>query len=508
VNKGAVPLAGRHEAREARSLFANPILAALLIIAVALATRCLSFGNPVIEMDDQFYWLVGREWWQGQWPILDVWDRKPVGLFVIYGAIAGIDRSFLAVQLVATAFAAATAWTIRAAAKLFAGAQGATLAGIAYLLAIAAIGGQSGQSPVFYNLFTALGGYWLLRTAGSSDVARARRAALGTMLAIGAAMVVKQVSMAEGIFFGLAYLSLLRRSGQDWPKIVAFAVLMAAVALLPSVAGLVLYAAHGREAFDAYVYAAYASIFSKRLTAPGAQGDGLKVIAFYLLPLIVLAVMGIARRQREAVMPLRRYLLIGWLLAAVAGFAMIPNFFPHYALPLAVPLALCAASVLDGLIGWLALTAIVAMLVPQQELGRRHGQESRRMFEQVLAGVEASRHSGCLYVANGPTALYAMSSACRVTKYLFPYHLSLANEGTAIGTDQSAEIARILSHRPAVVVSQSNRMSQFRKDARQLLEHTLADQYRLVLTLPETGGEALQTIQVWQRNDLPPPAKD
>jgi hypothetical protein len=49
-------LAGRHEAREARSLFANPILAAPLIIAVALATRCLSFGNPVIEMDDQFYY--------------------------------------------------------------------------------------------------------------------------------------------------------------------------------------------------------------------------------------------------------------------------------------------------------------------------------------------------------------------------------------------------------------------------------------------------------------------
>ncbi|HEU0310062.1 MAG TPA: hypothetical protein VFR36_02415, partial [Sphingomicrobium sp.] len=240
---------------ERGSPFASRTFAALLIVAVAVATRFVSYGNPVSEMDDQFYWLVGRDWWTGQWPIVDIWDRKPFGLFLIYGAIAGIDRSILAVQLAATAFAVATAWTIRATARLYAEAQGATLAGVAYLLTIATIGGQSGQSPVFYNLFMALGGYWLLRVAGSTDPAQIRRAALGTMLASGAAMAVKQVSMAEGIFFGVAYLFLLRRTGDGWPRIIAFGGLMVALALLPSLAGLALYAAKGPEALDAYVYA-------------------------------------------------------------------------------------------------------------------------------------------------------------------------------------------------------------------------------------------------------------
>lgn len=206
-------------------------------------------------------------------------------------------------------------------------------------------------------------------------------------------------------------------------------------------------------------------------------------------------------------MPLYRGLLLGWLLAAVVGFAMIPNFFLHYALPLAVPLALSAASVLDGLIGWLGLAAIIASIVPQQMKAGRAAPHAQQMFEQALAGVEAARHGGCLYVANGPSALYALSPACRVTKYLFPYHLGLANEGGAIGTDQTAEVRRILAQRPAVIVSQSNRMSQMRRSARIVLEQALADRYRLVLALPDSGGEALQTVQLWQRKDLPPPPR-
>ncbi|HEU0309991.1 MAG TPA: hypothetical protein VFR36_02050, partial [Sphingomicrobium sp.] len=215
-------------------------------------------------------------------------------------------------------------------------------------------------------------------------------------------------------------------------------------------------------------------------------------------------VLGIARRKRESIMTVRRNMLVGWLLAAIAGFIMIPNFFPHYALPLVVPLALSAASVLDGLVGWLALVAILFNLVPQQRAAWAKGQISRQMFDRTLASVEAARRGGCIYVVNGPSALYALSPACRPTKYLFPYHLGLANEGSAIGTDQETEIARILASRPAVIVSQSIRLSEMQRPARQLLVRTLADHYLLVLALPDRGGEALQTIQVWQRRDLAP----
>src|SRR5215216_6506963 len=97
----------------------------LLILLAALATRAVTFGNPLVDMDDQFYWLVGRSMWQGHWPILDIWDRKPVGLFLLYGAIAGIDRSILTVQIAATLFAAGTAILVRAAALRIASPRGA-----------------------------------------------------------------------------------------------------------------------------------------------------------------------------------------------------------------------------------------------------------------------------------------------------------------------------------------------------------------------------------------------
>ena len=49
-----------------------------------------SFGNPVIgsdEGDEQFYLLVGDRMLHGLLPYVDVWDRKPVGLFLVYAAI-------------------------------------------------------------------------------------------------------------------------------------------------------------------------------------------------------------------------------------------------------------------------------------------------------------------------------------------------------------------------------------------------------------------------------------
>ena len=59
-------------------------LKALLILAAfALVTRGWIFGNPVVNMDEQFYLFVGERMWQGGLPYVDIWDRKPVGLFLI-----------------------------------------------------------------------------------------------------------------------------------------------------------------------------------------------------------------------------------------------------------------------------------------------------------------------------------------------------------------------------------------------------------------------------------------
>ena len=64
--------------------FRRDALAMLILAAFTLLTRAWIFGDPVVNMDEQFYFTVGDRILHGQWPFIDIWDRKPIGLFLIY----------------------------------------------------------------------------------------------------------------------------------------------------------------------------------------------------------------------------------------------------------------------------------------------------------------------------------------------------------------------------------------------------------------------------------------
>ena len=75
---------------------ARPTMAAtwLILAVVALALRLPDIGNPLIDLDEQFYLLVGDRMLHGAVPYVDIWDRKPVGLFLIYAAarVVGVEH--------------------------------------------------------------------------------------------------------------------------------------------------------------------------------------------------------------------------------------------------------------------------------------------------------------------------------------------------------------------------------------------------------------------------------
>ncbi|MBL7439409.1 hypothetical protein INQ32_27005, partial [Escherichia coli] len=58
----------------------NPALLAALLLVVAVVARAAQFGNPVIQVDDEFYLLTGDRMLHGALPYVDIWDRKPIGL--------------------------------------------------------------------------------------------------------------------------------------------------------------------------------------------------------------------------------------------------------------------------------------------------------------------------------------------------------------------------------------------------------------------------------------------
>ncbi len=178
----------------------------LILVAVTLFTRVGEFNNPLTHVDDQFYLFTGQAMLHGDLPFVDIWDRKPIGLFLIYAGIAALGGDgFIVYHLVGALAALATALSVYFLGCRLAGSAGALRAAIAYLALLPTMGGGGGQSPVFYNLLIALAA---LLTFDSFVAGKPRcPRALGAMALVGLAIQVKPTTLAECGFFGLLFLA-------------------------------------------------------------------------------------------------------------------------------------------------------------------------------------------------------------------------------------------------------------------------------------------------------------
>jgi 4-amino-4-deoxy-L-arabinose transferase-like glycosyltransferase len=490
-----------------RTDFARSIPIAIgLIVAVAIATRIVSWWNPVAHVDDQFYLLAGEELLRGHWPYIDVWDRKPLGLFILYAGIAGVGGgTILGLNLVASAFAASTAIVVRQIALRFASPLAALFAALSYLFVLPLYGGQNGQSPVFYNLLIAGAVLLLFRASETADRRVVIRSALAAMLLCGLAMSIKQTSFVEGAFVGLAYLWLLHRSGMRALAVAGTGLGMVAVALAPTALCFLTYWLQGPIAAQEFIYANFVSIFERQSWSPIARLAGVALLFLYLFPLFIMSGIGAVSLWRKSKNEMSTALLLSWLAAALLGYLSVPAFFDHYALPLVAPLCVAATIFYDMRSGRLFFAAyFVFCLIEGSILDWRSNRAEAARYELIRTTVDEARHGGCLYVSDGPSRLYSDFPDCRPTRYLFPDHLVLITEMDAVGVNTADEVANILASRPAVVVTRVTRKGRHPIEIRTILTTELTRHYRPVLKTPKGNSKSVDGITVWQRKDVPP----
>ncbi|USU09159.1 hypothetical protein NF700_02275 [Sphingomonadaceae bacterium OTU29MARTA1] len=439
----------------------------LILFLVACALRLPDVGNPLVDVDEQMYLLVAQRMWDGAVPYVDIWDRKPIGLFLIYIASGVLPGDpVVACHLLALAAAFATAGLIARLARRIATPAGALAAGILYLVWLELLGGRGGQSPVFYNLA-------MVVAAGLTTQAidGRRRAAPLAMLFAGIGLQIKPTIVFEGVFFGVTILTASwyrRRSIVDLATTGAVCV---AIALVPTAIAYATYAAIGHA--DAWWFANVASIFLRRMTPDDPTlGRLAGVMAVLSIPAL-LAIRG-AMLQRGRT----RMLLCGWLIAATIGWLLVPPYFNHYALPLLVPFAVASAAALDRrplrIVAGLAGAGLL-LLSGYPHWGDRT--DSRHRLAALSAVIDRARGQGCLFVFQAPPALYSTTGSCLPTRYPFPYHLVEASEAGAIGVDQDAEVARVLGAGPPVIAVGDIRRNRARPSV-QRVARALADHYR------------------------------
>jgi len=466
------------------------------LLLVALLARAATFGNPIVHVDEQYYWLTAHAWLHGALPYVDVWDRKPIGLFMVYlpAAALGYPLGIWGYQALALASVTASAALLARLVDRAGWGSGALAAGAAYVLWLDFLDGQGGQAPIFYNLLMVAAA--ALIAPRPDDAERPGRRfgwGLAALALVGLALQVKYSALFEGLYFGLWWLWREHRFGRPMAAILAGGALLVTAALLPTLAAWGAYVAIGQG--PAFVYANFVSIRERVPDAWGEQAGNLALIVLTLLPLLAAA--ALAWRIRDGASPGRamQEWLFGWLAAATLGLLAFGSWFNHYALPLLMPLSACAAGAIAAH-RWrrFALPMLVLALLGGQAMliGRQANRGSAREFSRVAAAV--GQGPGCLYVYSGETMLYPATRRCSLSRYLFPSHLGRIRERGAIGVDQESEIRRILMAQPAVVVIRKPYRGE-RPEMRALVMARMAQSYRLKAQLP-LGSD---TVQVYDR---------
>jgi hypothetical protein len=438
----------------------------LILILAAVALRLPDVGNPLVDIDEHMYLLVGQRMWDGAIPYVDIWDRKPIGLFLIAAAVRGLPGdAVVAYHLLALAAAAATAGLIATAARRVARPGSALAAGLLYLVWLELLGGRGGQSPVFYNL--AVVGAALLTW---DTLAGRRRAAIPAMLLVGIALQIKPSAVFEGGFLGIALLVASWQRHRSPGRLAGEAIRLAVAASLPTIIVAARYVAIGHG--DAWWFANIESILLRRINPGEPIAARLAGQSVVLLVPLGLAIRGLVRRPDG--------FLIGWLATALAGWALVPPYFNHYTLPLLVPVAVAAAVALDRWPPrWLAAVAGTMLLLMSgyPHVGETAG--ARIRVAALAQRINAERGRGCLFVFQASPLLYNATRSCLPTRYPFPAHLVEVSEAGAIGVDPVAETARILAARPAVIAAGADPRT-FERPAAVLVRRALARHYRAV----------------------------
>lgn len=470
------------------------IIQFIACVLIAFLLRFPTFGNTNIHTDEDFYLLVGQMMHHGAIPYVDVWDRKPFGLFLIYFLFASCGISPVFYQISAWLSVSVTAFLVIRIAERISGSSGALFAGALYIGACTAFGGIGGQAEVFCNVFIATGFWLIIRNLARLSSGTISREVHCAMLFLGASICVKQTAIFPSAFIGLMILYLLHRSGSTKLAIARVATLFILAGIAPSsiIAGAYWFNGHWPEFFHAMV----TSNLTKGHEPPAETRVRQLIMAARLLPLTTLSLISLILLYRQKFLgQLEAIVTMGWLASASLGLLAIPNYFIHYALPLALPLAILSAPLLNR--GWLGLIiafpsiTILGLSNFPFDLSR-----VQRSNENMIILANAMRNHaprGTALIFDGPVYLYAMSGLKPLSPLVLPNHLSEETERNVSQFNTTVELNRILANKPGTVVISAYPSS----------ENPNAETWRLVSTYISRNCHLVESriVSGWESGD-------
>ncbi len=490
--------AARQASWKATAAVRGDWLAAAVVVVAVIATRALWFGDPAADFDEQLYSFIGWRMTHGDLPYVQVWDRKPFGLFAIFAfAHWLLGPGAIAYQVLGCVAVFIGALFVYALARNLVNRASATVAAVLYVFLMARYGSYSGQTEEFHTPIM-LAMLWLVRDWRRPD---ADRRATIAMLLGGLALQIKYTVLPQCLFFGAYALYGEWRAGAGAARLTWRAALFAALGVAPTLLVALLYGWWGH--FDQFWFANFVSFFER---LPGPEGRLRPDLFIAILPLILIAVLGLyAAFRLNPPRDWRTYgLFAGWALSALATVLLPGTVYLYYYASMAAPAVLLAVQLIDVRSPARFVPAVLLLLAvaylfnfPARYAYAHAERRSEARLSAAIAPYVGARRD-CLYVFDGPTALYRTTGTCLPTRFVYPDHLNNALEAHALGIDQTAEIARILADRPSVIVTAVPAVTVQRKTNLALIRRATESNYRPLITAPVQHRE----VTAWVRRDL------
>jgi hypothetical protein len=478
--------------------------AAIIVLLVAIVARWRALGDPVIHIDEQFYLLVGGRMLHGALPYIDIWDRKPIGLFLLFAMFRALGGSgVLAYQIGGLISVWLTALLLFVMGRRVAPPVGALAGAILYVFCLNLAGGEGGQAPVFYNLPVAAAIAILVfrRRQAATNGGNLRWPGAVAMLLFGITLQIKYSAVFEGLFAGIMLLWCAWRGGRPLGALAFDALLWVGCALGPTLLAAAAYADMGH--LGEWWFSNATSILERKSEQPATVLTRIKVMSMLMVPLVVSVPLRRWTGSRPVDPQVQDDLRFfdGWAAVALLGVVLFGSWFNHYALPLFSPFALVAAPLWNRRGGriWL-VTLLFCSGVWGQHVLYRHA-ITRGTGKVLAAAVEATGpFRGCAFVYDGMPAFYDATHSCFLTNHPFSAHLQALNEMGATGIDQRQEVRRIMAERPERVMTMEPAYDGENLAARAEVYRVLKPGYRELFRY--TGSQ--HNIVVYARKDVAP----
>lgn len=456
-----------------RKADAAAICGAVLLVHLPGCFRTITSAN------EGLYAVVAREVVAGHLPYVTAWEAKPPLFFYVLAAAMKIfGASFLALHLLSLAAAIVTALAVAAIGNRFS-RDGRAIGLIAGMTCAALFGSDNGTAIEGESLACAFAApAFALLCAPRLSTRDAALSGLLASLAFGMKVTVAPVCAV------IAIATALGGGPLQWTAFIG-------AALLPVIAAVLPYVATGNTAalVDANVLTVTRRFGVPVPHPPVAEIARQQLEAFFPAWIAVFALPAPwraedARGKRIVV------LMLAWTIAALLSVALIHEYFGYQWTTAMPPAALLGAWAFVRLRPSKAFAiAVVALTLVAHVTGLYLSLRAPDPFSVEAAYLRtlprAERTS--LYVATDNAGLYLLAGAPLPTRYPDGAHLYSRDMQAASGSPGEREIARILSHHPAVVAVDSDIVNT--APAKTYLDREIRRHYRLAF--------AVENHQIW-----------